>query len=117
MHQCNHDICHAACIATVAPQQKPIATAVIAAVAGAVALYGGMLAKKKRDDAAVIDLYNNLVLMEDPSTLTAEDVKRVGNKYGINLHRDELDGLQKIYGQYLENIIPRGDQQLRCVGF
>eukprot|EP00877_Chromochloris_zofingiensis_P006644 jgi/Chrzof1/2232/Cz11g07180.t1_TIC110[v5.2] len=99
--------------APVAPQQKPIATAVIAAVAGAVALYGGMLAKKKRDDAAVIDLYNNLVLMEDPSTLTAEDVKRVGNKYGINLHRDELDGLQKIYGQYLENIIPRGDQQLR----
>lgn len=26
--------------------------------------------------------------------------------------RDQLEGLQKVYGQYLENIIPVGDQQL-----
>lgn len=72
-----------------------------------------MQAKKKRDSAAVVDLYNTLVDFEDASEATQETVKRVGDKYGINMKSNELEGLKKIYGQYLETIIPPADQELR----
>ncbi len=73
-------------------------------------------AKKIRDRAAVVDLFNLLVGMEEPADLTADDVKAVGDKYGISMRKDQLEGLQQIFGQYLENVIPTGDQQLRWVG-
>ena len=44
--------------------------------------------------------------------MTPDDVSRIGQRYGINMQKDQLEGLQKVYGQYLENIIPVGDQQL-----
>ena len=44
---------------------------------------------------------------------TALVPQEVGGKYGINFQKDELDGLKRIYGQFLENIIPLGDQQLK----
>lgn len=50
--------------------------------------------------------------LDDPTELTPDAVSAVGARYGINMHRDQLDGLQKVYGQYLENIIPVGEQQL-----
>jgi hypothetical protein len=37
----------------------------------------------------------------------------VGAKYGVDMHKEQLDGLQKVYGQYLEVIIPTGEQQLK----
>lgn len=61
----------------------------------------------------MVDLFNLLVNMDEPSDLTADDVKGVGDKYGINMRREQLQGLQQIFGQYLENIIPVGDTQLR----
>lgn len=36
--------------------------------------------KKVRDRAAVVDLFNSLVWMEDPTALTADDVKAMGDK-------------------------------------
>lgn len=71
-------------------------------------------AKHIRDRAAVVDLFNLLVALDEPSDLTPDDVKAVGDKYGINMQRDQIMGLQQIFGQYLENIIPAGDTQLRC---
>lgn len=50
--------------------------------------------------------------LDDPTELAPDDVTRVGQRYGISMHKDQLEGLQKIYGQYLETIIPVGDQQL-----
>ncbi|KIY91916.1 hypothetical protein MNEG_16047 [Monoraphidium neglectum] len=70
-------------------------------------------AKKLRDRAAVVDLFNLLVALDDPSELTADDVSGVGAKYGINMQKEQMTGLQQIFGQYLENIIPAGDTQLR----
>ena len=39
--------------------------------------------------------------------------QRIGAAYGINFQRDELDGLKRIYGQFLESVIPTGDTQLK----
>ena len=75
----------------------------------------GPQAKKLRDRAAVVDLFNLLVNMDEPADLTPDDVKAVGDRYGLNMQKDQLQGLQQIFGQYLENIIPVGDTQLRWV--
>lgn len=53
--------------------------------------------------------------LDDPCELTPEDVGRIGSKYGVDMHKEQLEGLQKVYGQYLEIIIPTGDTQLRWV--
>jgi len=92
---------------------KPMAQYAVAAVVASAALYAGYQAKLKRDGAAIIDLYNYLVELDDPSELGPDDVKRIGGKYGVDMHKEQLDGLQKVYGQYLEVIIPTGDQQLK----
>jgi hypothetical protein len=51
--------------------------------------------------------------MDEPADLTQDDVKAVGDRYGLNMQKDQLQGLQQIFGQYLENIIPIGETQLR----
>lgn len=103
------------CYLAVDPEVKDVASYATAAVgvAGAAAL--AVQAKKKRDSTAVIELYNNIVELADPCELTQQMVSDVGSKYGINMQRDDLDGLKKLYGQYLESLIPSGDTQLRCV--
>ncbi|KAF8060559.1 SULTR2 [Scenedesmus sp. PABB004] len=96
----------------VSPEAKPITAALVGAALGAGALYAGYQAKQKRDGAAVIDLYNYIVELDDPTELTLDAVAAVGSRYGIDMHKSQLEGLQKIYGQYLETIIPTGDAQL-----
>ncbi|KAI8475724.1 MAG: hypothetical protein J3K34DRAFT_517150 [Monoraphidium minutum] len=93
-------------------QRDILATVVAAAAAGGV-VYAGVQAKSLRDRAAVVDLFNLLVALDEPSDLTPDDVKAVGDKYGINMQKEQMTGLQQVFGQYLENIIPAGDTQLR----
>lgn len=69
-------------------------------------------AKKVRDRAAVVDLFNALVAMDEPSSLTPDEVRAVGDRYGVNMQRDQLEGLQQILGQYVEATVPTGDQDL-----
>ncbi|EFJ41589.1 hypothetical protein VOLCADRAFT_98450 [Volvox carteri f. nagariensis] len=99
--------------APVDPSAKDVAAYGTAAVAAAAVAYGCVQAKRKRDSAAVVDLYNALVDLPDATDLTPETVSDVGSKYGINFQKDELDGLKRIYGQYLESVIPVGDVQLK----
>uniref|UniRef100_A0A383VE54 Uncharacterized protein n=1 Tax=Tetradesmus obliquus TaxID=3088 RepID=A0A383VE54_TETOB len=96
----------------VSPDVRPIVGAVIGAAVAAGVVYAGVQAKQKRDGAAVIDLYNYIVELDDPTELQADDVTAIGSRYGINMHKDQLEGLQKVYGQYLETIIPVADAQL-----
>lgn len=49
-------------------------------------------AKEKRDSAAVVDLYNEIVKLDDCCDLTPAVVERVGGKYGITMQKDQLDG-------------------------
>ena len=97
----------------VEPEAKEVTSYGAAALVGAGALYAGVQAKKKRDAAAVIDLYNTIVELPEPYELTPDMVAAVGSKFGVNMHGSELEGLQKIYGQYLESLIPSGDTQLK----
>mmetsp|Transcript_30974 Transcript_30974/g.68639 ORF Transcript_30974/g.68639 Transcript_30974/m.68639 type:complete len:1037 (+) Transcript_30974:146-3256(+) len=95
------------------PEAKDVSSYGVAAVVGAGAVAACVQAKKKRDSVAVVELYNTLVDLDDPSNLTPQMVSDVGSKYGLNMQRDEVDGLRKIYGQFLESVIPSGETQLR----
>ena len=95
------------------PETKELASYGTAAVLGAGAVFASIQAKKKRASASVVDLYNTIVELPDPSNLSTDDVAAVGAKYGVTMQKDELEGLQKIYGQFLEAIIPSGETQLR----
>ncbi|KIY98725.1 hypothetical protein MNEG_9237, partial [Monoraphidium neglectum] len=99
--------------APVSPQSRDAVAYTTAAVCAGAVLYGGAQAKKVRDRAAVVDLFNLLVYMDEPSALTPDDVSAVGAKYGVNMRRDQLEGLVQIFGQYLEGVVPKGDAPLR----
>lgn len=101
------------CKHTVEPETKDVTSIGAAAVFGAGAVFASVQAKKKRASASVVDLYNTIVDLPDPSNLTPEDVAAVGAKYGVTMQKDELEGLQKIYGQFLEAVIPSGETQLK----
>lgn len=99
--------------APVEPENKDITGYAVAAVGAVAVAAAGVQAKKKRDSAAVVALYNKIVDLPDPCELSPEIVKAVGGDFGIDMHRDDLEGLCKIYGQYLEAVVPVGEQQLR----
>lgn len=98
----------------VEPENATLATIGAAAGAGAVATLAAMQLKKKRESAAVIELYNAVVELPEPHMLTQETVANVGKKFAMDMRKHELDGLQRIYGTYLESVIPLGDTQLKC---
>ncbi|KAI8462253.1 MAG: hypothetical protein J3K34DRAFT_476400 [Monoraphidium minutum] len=97
----------------VSPSSRDVVAYSTAALAAGAVIYGGVQAKKVRDRAAVVDLFNLLVYMDDPSALTQDDVAAAGAKYGVDMKRDQLEGVQQIFGQYLEGVVPKGDQPLR----
>eukprot|EP00983_Pelagomonas_calceolata_P129478 1161607-Pelagomonas_calceolata.AAC.2 len=69
----------------VEPENKSIASFATAAVGAAAAAAVCVQAKKKRDTAAVVDLYNVVVELPDPSELTPQAVDEVGSKYGMKM--------------------------------
>eukprot|EP00798_Chlamydomonas_sp_ICE-L_P010243 gene10243-8160_t len=84
-----------------------------AAALGAAAAAASVQAKKKRDSAAVIELYNKIVELPEPTKLSPQVVSGVESNYGISMAKDELSGLQMIYSQYLESLIPLEEKVLR----
>lgn len=94
-------------------QVKEVVSLGGAAVLGVGAAYAAVQAKKKRESAAVTDLYNTIVELPEPYDLTPDMVESCGSKYGINMHQAEMDGLCRLYSQYLQALIPTGDRQLQ----
>lgn len=77
---------------TVERGQKDLAAYGVAAVLVVAAAGAGVKAKEKRDSAAVVDLYNEIVKLDDCCEITPALVERVGGKYGITMQKDQLDG-------------------------
>eukprot|EP00798_Chlamydomonas_sp_ICE-L_P014703 gene14703-20743_t len=100
-------------VASEASGNRDAAAALAAVVFGSAAAAACVPVKKLRDGGAVVDLYNQIVLLPDPSFLSEETVSAVGSNYGINMQEKELDGLQRVYSQYLEYLIPVEENQLR----
>lgn len=57
------------------PTLKGVISLAAAAVTAGAGAYAALQAKKLRDSVSIVDLYNHLVELPDPSNLTPEDVK------------------------------------------
>lgn len=99
--------------APVEPQNKQLTSYAVATVGVVAAAAASYQVKRKRDSVAVVDLYNRIVDLDEPCELSSETVTDIGKKFGVNLMKEELDGVKRVYGQYLESMIPLGDVQLR----
>lgn len=75
------------------------------------AALGGYVAiqlKAKRETAAIIELSNVLVEMQDPALLTREMVLTIEQKYGIDMCASCLEEMKSLYGTFIEAAIPAG---------
>lgn len=79
------------------------------------AALGGYVAvqmKGKRESAAIIELSNVLVEMQDPTLLTREMVSAIEAKYGIDMTVSCLEEIKSLYGTFVEAAIPAGTASL-----
>lgn len=79
------------------------------------AALGGYVAvqmKGRRESAAIIELSNVLVEMQDPTLLTREMVSAIEAKYGIDMTVSCLEEIKSLYGTFVEAAIPAGTASL-----
>lgn len=79
------------------------------------AALGGYVAvelKGKRESAAIIELSNVLVEMQDPTLLNREMVSAIEAKYGIDMCTSCLEEMKSLYGTFVEAAIPAGTGNL-----
>ena len=91
---------------------KNIGKAVGGLMGAAVGGFITLKLKEKRESAAIIELCNVLVEMNDPSLLTREMVESVEAKYGVKLCESCLEEMKSLYGTYVEAVIPPGADPL-----
>ncbi|KAI8112260.1 hypothetical protein M9434_003584 [Picochlorum sp. BPE23] len=98
---------------TIAPESmKTLGKTVGGLVGAALGGYVAMQLKERRESAAIIELSNVLVEMNNPSLLTREMVAAVEAKYGIELCVSCLEEMKSLYGTFIEAVIPPGAANL-----
>ena len=94
---------------SVAPESaKTLGKAVGGLVGAALGGFVAMKMKEKRESAAIIELSNILVDMDDPRKLSREIVAGVEAKYGIEMCTSCLEEMKSLYGTFVEGSIPAG---------
>ena len=49
---------------------------------------------------------------EDPGSISADEVKAIGSKYGVNFNQSHITDLQQLYSEFLTALIPTDDTPL-----
>jgi len=94
----------------VAPPQAKAAVAAVGAVASAAAAAAGVKAAEgARVRGAGAILANKLVDMDDPATLTREDMLAVEEATGVDFNARLVDELKAAYDTFLSSSIPAGE--------
>lgn len=83
-----------------------------AAVAGAAATAAVSQGRDRRSQAASVALYNDLMAREDPGSISVEEVKAIGGKYGVDFSQSQIGDLQQIYSEFLVALIPTDETPL-----
>lgn len=100
-------------VGSIVPESMKSLGKVVGGLVGAA--LGGYVAvqmKGKRESAAIIELSNVLVEMQDPTLLTREMVSAVEAKYGIDMTVSCLEEMKSLYGTFVEAAIPVGTANL-----
>lgn len=102
-----------AAVGTIVPDSaKTLGRAVGGLVGAAVGGFVAMKLKEKRESAAIIELSNILVDMDNPALISRDVVTQVEEKYGISLCISCLEEMKSLYGTFVEAVIPVGNSSL-----
>lgn len=71
--------------------------------------------REKRSQAASVALYNDLMQRDDPGSISTEEVKAIGSRYGVDFSQTQVGDLQQIYSEFLAALIPTDETPLTCV--
>ena len=86
-----------------------------AAFAGAAATVVASRGRETRSQAASIALYNDLMQRDDPGSISTEEVKAIGSRYGVDFSQSQVGDLQQIYSEFLMALIPTDEASLMYV--
>lgn len=86
-----------------------------AAFAGAAATVAASQGREKRSQAASVALYNDLMQRDDPGSISTEEVKAIGSRYGVDFSQSQIGDLQQIYSEFLMALIPTDETPLTYV--
>lgn len=86
-----------------------------AAIAGAAATVAASQGREKRSQAASVALYNDLMQRDDPGSISTEEVKAIGGRYGVDFSQTQVGDLQQIYSEFLSALIPTDETPLTYV--
>ena len=90
----------------IAAAQRAAARILGAVVGAGAAVFGAKQLKEKRESAAVLALYQTLARHPDLTSLTAEEVKAIGNKFDVNIATTAATEVKSVYATFVENEIP-----------
>lgn len=107
----------AAAVGVLTGGQSPAAWRTVGRAGGGLlgAALGAVLVKQlqeKRCQAAALMLHNLLVSKADPATLTRQEVEEINSRFGVDLAAKQTADVARVYGIYLESIIPKGETPL-----
>ena len=94
---------------------KTVGKVVGAAIGAAIGGYVTLKLKEIRQSAAIVELANVLVDLNDPTALTRDHVIAIEAKFGAPLLESCPEELKSIYGTFVEAVIPGGDAPLTGV--
>lgn len=84
-----------------------MAARILGALVGAgAAAFGVKVLKEKHESAAVLALYETLAKHQQLSDLTAEEVKAIGERYGVDLSVKCAPEMKGVYDTFIESNIP-----------
>ena len=86
-----------------------------AAFAGAAATVVVSRGRETRSQAASIALYNDLMQRDDPGSISTDEVKAIGSRYGVDFSQSQVGDLQQIYSEFLMALIPTDEASLTYV--
>ena len=86
-----------------------------AAFAGAAATVAASQGREQRSQAASVALYNHLMQRDDPGSISTEEVKAIGSRYGVDFSQTQVGDLQQIYSEFLAALIPTDETPLTYV--
>ena len=83
-----------------------------AAIAGAAVTVAASQGREKRSQAASVALYNDLMQRDNPGSISTEEVKAIGSRYGVDFSQTQVGDLQQIYSEFLAALIPTDETPL-----
>ena len=89
-----------------AAAQRLLARILGTVVGSGAALFAVKKLKERREGAAVLELYAALSRHQNIGDLSAEEIRAIDSKFGINLASSRVPEMKAVYDKFIESVIP-----------